>query len=117
MELKKPIKIKDEEIIKLDLTKDKFTADVIIKAEKEFLVTGGIFPSGAMEDSRAYLLTVAAKMSGIRADQLQEQLSGEDFIAITDVIKGFYNGTGLNALIQNFLGNQQLSPQKNVAEV
>ena len=107
MELKKPIKIKDEEITNLDLTKDKFTADVIIRAEKEFLVTGGVFPSGAMEDSRAYLSVVAAKMLGVRADELQEKLSGEDFIAVTDVIKGFYNGTGLNALIQNFLGNQQ----------
>lgn len=107
MELKKSIKIKDEEITNLDLTKDKFTADVIIRAEKEFLVTGGVFPSGAMEDSRAYLLVVAAKMLDVRTDELQEQLSGEDFISITDVIKGFYNGTGLNALIQNFLGNQQ----------
>lgn len=107
MELKKSIKIKDEEITNLDLTKDKFTADVIIRAEKEFLVTGGVFPSGAMEDSRAYLLVVAAKMLGVRTDELQEQLSGEDFISVTDVIKGFYNGTGLNALIQNFLGNQQ----------
>lgn len=107
MELKKPIKIKDEEITNLDLTKDKFTADVIIRAEKEFLVTGGVFPSGAMEDSRAYLLVVAAKMLNVRTDELQEQLSGEDFISATDVIKGFYNGTGLNALIQNFLGNQQ----------
>lgn len=107
MELKKPIKIKDEEITNLDLTKDKFTADVIIRAEKEFLVTGGVFPSGAMEDSRAYLLVVAAKMLNVRTDELQEQLSGEDFISVTDVIKGFYNGTGLNALIQNFLGNQQ----------
>ena len=107
MELKKPIKIKDDEITNLDLTKDKFTADVIIRAEKEFLVTGGVFPSGAMEDSRAYLLVVAAKMLNVRTDELQEQLSGEDFISVTDVIKGFYNGTGLNALIQNFLGNQQ----------
>lgn len=107
MELKKSIKIKDEEITILDLTKDKFTADVIIRAEKEFLVTGGVFPSGAMEDSRAYLLVVAAKMLDVRTDELQEQLSGEDFISATDVIKGFYNGTGLNALIQNFLGNQQ----------
>lgn len=107
MELKKSIKIKDEEITILDLTKDKFTADVIIRAEKEFLVTGGVFPSGAMEDSRAYLLVVAAKMLDVRTDELQEQLSGEDFISVTDVIKGFYNGTGLNALIQNFLGNQQ----------
>lgn len=107
MELKKPIKIKDKEIKKLDLTKEKFTADVIIRAEKEFLVTGGVFPSGAMEDSRAYLLVVASKMLDVRIDELQEQLSGEDFISVTDVIKGFYNGTGLNALIQNFLGNQQ----------
>ena len=107
MELKKPIKIKDEEITNLDLTKDKFTADVIIRAEKEFLVTGGVFPSGAMEDSRAYLSVVAAKMLGVRADELQEKLSGEDFIAMTDVIKGFYNGTGLNCLIQSFLESQQ----------
>lgn len=107
MELKKPIKIKDKEIKKLDLAKEKFTADVIIRAEKEFLVTGGVFPSGAMEDSRAYLLVVASKMLDVRTDELQEQLSGEDFISVTDVIKGFYNGMGLNALIQNFLGNQQ----------
>ena len=107
MELKKPIKIKDKEIKKLELTKEKFTADVIIRAEKEFLVTGGVFPSGTMEDSRAYLLVVASKMLDVRTDELQEQLSGEDFISVTDVIKGFYNGTGLNALIQNFLGNQQ----------
>lgn len=113
MELKKSIKLKlnnskeEEEIKKLELTKEKFTADVIIRAEKEFLVTGGVFPSGAMEDSRAYLLVVASKMLDVRTDELQEQLSGEDFISVTDVIKGFYNGTGLNALIQNFLGNQQ----------
>ncbi|MEG0516971.1 MAG: hypothetical protein RSB77_04090 [Bacilli bacterium] len=107
MKLKKPIKIKDEEITELALTKDKFTADVIIRAEKEFLVTGGVFPSGAMEDSRAYLSVVAAKILGIRADELQEKLSGEDFIAVTDVIKGFYSGTGLNSLIQSILENQQ----------
>ncbi|WP_298066497.1 hypothetical protein [uncultured Cetobacterium sp.] len=113
MELKKSIKLKlnkskeEEEIKKLELTKEKFTADVIIRAEKEFLVTGGVFPSGAMEDSRAYLSVVAAKMLGVRADELQEKLSGEDFIAMTDVIKGFYNGTGLNGLIQSFLESHQ----------
>lgn len=113
MELKNSIKLKlnnskeEEEIKKLELTKEKFTADVIIRAEKEFLVTGGVFPSGAMEDSRAYLSVVAAKMLGVRADELQEKLSGEDFIAMTDVIKGFYNGTGLNGLIQSFLESQQ----------
>lgn len=113
MELKKSIKLKlnnskeEEEIKELELTKEKFTADVIIRAEKEFLVTGGVFPSGAMEDSRAYLSVVAAKMLGVRADELQEKLSGEDFIAMTDVIKGFYNGTGLNGLIQSFLGSHQ----------
>lgn len=113
MKLKNPIKLKlnnskeEEEVKELDLSKEKFTADVIIRAEKEFLITGGVFPSGAMEDSRAYLSVVAAKILGVRADELQEKLSGDDFIAVTDVIKGFYNGTGLNSLIQSILENQQ----------
>ncbi|MGL5639856.1 MAG: hypothetical protein ACRCW7_11070 [Cetobacterium sp.] len=110
MKLKNPflIKIGEEEknFAELDLTKEKFTASVIIKAEKEFLVTGGVFPSGSMEDSRAYLLCVAAKMLGFRTEDLEEKLSGEDFIAVTDVIKGFYGGTGLNALLQTLLEKQ-----------
>ncbi|MGL6169173.1 MAG: hypothetical protein ACRC0Y_12895 [Fusobacteriaceae bacterium] len=110
MELKDPFLMKigedEKKITELSLTKEKFTASVIIKSEKEFLITGGVFPSGSMEDSRAYLLCVAAKMLGFRTEDLEDKLSGEDFIAVTDVVKGFYGGTGLNALLQTLLEKQ-----------
>ncbi|SKA01782.1 hypothetical protein SAMN02745174_02287 [Cetobacterium ceti] len=104
MKLKKPIAIDGKEIDELKIEKEGFTASALIKAEKEFLVTGGVFPAGAMEDSRAYMLCVAAKILGYKTADLEDKLSGEDFITLTNVVKGFYGGMGgLNSLIQALL--------------
>lgn len=108
MKLLNPIKIGDTDITEVDISKEKFTANVIIQSEKEFLVTGGVFPSGAMEDSRDYLIHVAAKMLHYRADDLKDKLSGEDLINITNMIKGFFGGSVLNNLIQTLLEKPQL---------
>lgn len=111
MKLKKPFKIKkgneEIEIKELKIDPEKFTASVVIKAEKEFLMTGGIFPSGAMEDSRAFMLCAASKMLGYRTEDLEDNLSGADFMNLTNVMKGLFGGTALENLIQNLLGNQQ----------
>lgn len=111
MKLEKPFKIKkgDEEIeIKeLKINPENFTASVVIRSEKEFLMSGGIFPSGAMEDSRAFLLCAASKMLGYRTEDLEDNLSGVDFIKLTNVMKGLFGGTALESLIQNLLGKQQ----------
>ncbi|MHA4987218.1 hypothetical protein [Cetobacterium somerae] len=111
MKLEKPFKIKkgDEEIeIKeLKIDPENFTASVVIRSEKEFLMSGGVFPSGAMEDSRAFLLCAASKMLGYRTEDLEDNLSGVDFIKLTNVMKGLFGGTALESLIQNLLGKQQ----------
>ncbi|MGL5764908.1 MAG: hypothetical protein ACRCX8_04635 [Sarcina sp.] len=111
MKLEKPFKIKkgneEIEIKELKIDPENFTASVVIRSEKEFLMSGGIFPSGAMEDSRAFLLCAASKMLGYRTEDLEDNLSGVDFIKLTNVMKGLFGGTALESLIQNLLGKQQ----------
>lgn len=106
MKLNKSIEINGVVIEELDISQEKFTAGVIIDSEKEFLVTGGVFPTGQMEESKAYLLYVASKMTGYRYHDLKEKLSGADFLEVTSAIRGFFFGSAAEALILKALGKQ-----------
>ena len=106
MKLQKAIKINEKEIKELYLDKNKFTASVIIQSEKEFLMSGGIFPQGEMETSRDYLLTVASKILGYKTEDLMG-LSGYDFIQLTNEVKGFFGGSALQDFIVKILEKQQ----------
>ncbi|MGL4566917.1 MAG: hypothetical protein ACRCU6_00145 [Fusobacteriaceae bacterium] len=106
MKLDKSIEINNTIIEELDISQEKFTAGVIIDSEKEFLVTGGIFPTGQMEESKAYLLYVASKMTGHRFHDLKDKLSGADFLKVTSTIRGFFFGSAAEELILRALGKQ-----------
>lgn len=111
MKLEKPFKIKkgeeEIEVKELKIDSEQFTASVIIRGEKEFLMTGGIFPSVGMEYSREFLLCIASKMLGYRIEDLEDNLSGADFIKLTNTVRGLFNGTELENLIQNLFDKQQ----------
>ncbi len=103
LKLSTPIVIGEKKISELKIVESDFTAGVIIDAEKEFLVTGGIFPTGQLEESKAFLLYVAAKMTNHNYNDLKEKLSGKDFLAITSRIRGFFSGSAVEDLISKIL--------------
>lgn len=107
MKLSKPliIGIGDSQttISEINIKKEDFTAGVIIESEKEFLLSGGIFAKGEMESTRAYLGYVAAKIIKCKPEDL-EKLPGTDFIKITNVIKGFFDGSDLETLMEILSG-------------
>ncbi|MGL5902897.1 MAG: hypothetical protein ACRCZO_09445 [Cetobacterium sp.] len=106
LKLATPITIGEKTITELDITESKFTAGVIIDAEKEFLVTGGIFPTGQLEESKAFLLYVAAKMTEYNYNDFRDKLSGKDFLAITSRVRGFFSGSAVEDLISKILEKQ-----------
>lgn len=107
MKLTKPLKIgigdSQQTISEIDIKKEDFTARVIIESEKEFLLSGGIFAKGEMESTRGYLGYVAAKIIGCKPEELME-LSGSDYIRITNVVKGFFDGSDLETLMEILSG-------------
>lgn len=78
-------------ISEINIKKEDFTAKILLEAEREFLLMGGIFPSGDMESSRAYLGVIASKIIGCTPDELT-RLSALEYIKITNIIKGFFDG-------------------------
>lgn len=110
IKLKKPIKCKindkDVEITEIDIKSEKFTPRQLLDAEREFLLTGGVFAQGEMESSRAYLAYVAAKMIGCSYDDLIDTVSGEEFLEITNAVKGLFASSGLETILAKMLEKQ-----------
>jgi len=94
------------EIDEINISKEDFTPKSILDAEREFLLTGGIFPQGDMENSRGYLGYVAAKMINCSYDDLVEKLTGREYLEVTNEVKGLFNGVGLESLAAKILENQ-----------
>jgi len=94
------------EIDEINISKENFTPKSILDSEREFLLTGGIFPQGDMENSRGYLGYVAAKMINCSYDDLVEKLSGNEFLEVTNQVKGLFDGLGLEALVSKILEKQ-----------
>ncbi|MDU1911058.1 hypothetical protein [Fusobacterium sp.] len=107
LKLSKPIKIrkngKEKDTTEIEIKPEDFTAKILLEAEREFLLTGGVFPKGEMENSRAYQGYIAAKILECRIDDLEE-LPATDFLKITNVVKGFFDGLELENLTQILLG-------------
>ena len=93
------------EIDEINISKENFTPKSILDSEREFLLTGGIFPQGDMENSRGYLGYVAAKMINCSYD-LVEKLTGREYLEVTNEVKGLFNGVGLERLAAKILENQ-----------
>lgn len=110
IKLEKPIKCKIEgkeiEINEIDISSKKFTPRQILEAEKEFLITGGIFPTGEMESSRAFLGTVASKMICCSFDDLVDTVTAEEFLQITNAVKGLFLNSGLENILAKILEKQ-----------
>ena len=94
------------EIDEINISKEDFTPKSILDAEREFLLTGGIFPQGDMENSRGYLGYVASKMINCSYDDLVEKLTGREYLEVTNEVKGLFNGVGLESLAAKILENQ-----------
>lgn len=92
-----------KELLEIEIKKEDFTAKTLIEAEREFLLTGGVFSKGDMEGSRSYLGYVASKIIGCRFEEI-ENLAGMDYLRITNLIKGFFDGLELENLTQILLG-------------
>ena len=88
------------EIDEINISKENFTPKSILDSEREFLLTGGIFPQGG------YLGYVAAKMINCSYDDLVEKLTGREYLEVTNEVKGLFNGVGLESLAAKILENQ-----------
>lgn len=103
MKLEKPIITgfgdNQQTISVISIKKEDFTAKILLEAEREFLLTGGIFPKGEMEGSRAYLGLIASKIIGCTPSDL-EKVSAIEYIKITNMIKGFFDGLEYQTLME-----------------
>lgn len=103
IKLKKPIKCKIDdkyvEIKEINISSENFTPRQLLEAEREFLLTGGIFAQGEMESSRAYLGTIAAKIVGCSFDDLIDNVSCSEFLNITNEVKGLFVSSGLESIL------------------
>lgn len=110
IKLKKGIRCKidgiDTEIKEINITSEKLTPRHLLDAEREFLLTGGVFAQGEMESSRAYLGTLAAKMIDCSYDDLVDNVSGEEFLEITNTVKGLFVNSGLEKILAKMLEKQ-----------
>lgn len=107
LKLSKSIKIRkngeEKDTTEIEIKSEDFTAKILLEAEREFLINGGVFAKGEMESSRAYQGYIAAKILECRIDDL-EALPATDFFKITNVVKGFFDGLELENLTQILLG-------------
>lgn len=107
MKLSKPIVTgfgeSQKTISEINIKQEDFTAKVLLESEREFLLTGGIFPKGEMEGSRAYLGVIASKIIGCTPSDL-ETLSALEYIKITNIIKGFFEGLDYQELMEILSG-------------
>lgn len=107
MKLKKPIITgfgENEKIIEeVNIKEEDFTAKILLEAEREFLVTGGVFERGNMEYSRAYQGFIASKIIGCTPGDL-EKLPATEYIKITNIIKSFFEGLDYQELMEVLSG-------------
>lgn len=107
MKLSKPIVTgfgeNQKTISEINIKQEDFTAKVLLESEREFLLTGGIFPKGEMEDSRAYLGVIASKIIGCTPSDM-ETLPALEYIKITNIIKGFFEGLDYQELMEILSG-------------
>ena len=107
MKLKKPIITgfgdNQKTISEVNIKEEDFTAKVLLEAEREFLLTGGVFSKGDMEDSRAYQGLIASKIIGCTPGDL-EKLSAIEYIKLTNIIKGFFDGLDYQELMEILSG-------------
>jgi len=96
----------DIEISEINITRDMLCPKHLLEAEKEFLLMGGIFPQGGMEESRHYLTILATKILNCSYDDLVEKLTGREYLEVTNEVKGLFNGVGLESLAAKILENQ-----------
>lgn len=110
IKLKNGIKCKidgmDTLIREISITSEKLTPKHLLEAEREFLLTGGIFAQGEMESSRAYLGTLAAKMVNCSYDELIDSVTGEEFLEITNAVKVLFVNSGLESILAKMLEKQ-----------
>ena len=97
---------KEIEISEINITRDILCPRHLLEAEKEFLLMGGIFPQGGMEESKHYLTVLATKILDCSYDDLVEKLSGREFLEVTNQVKGLFDGLGLEALVSKILEKQ-----------
>lgn len=110
MKLQKKIKCikdgKEFETDEIEIKKEDFTPKILLEAEREFLMTGGVFPQGDIESSRAFLAIVAFKMIGCSYDTMIEEMTGLEFLEVTNAVKGLYDGLGWGAALLKALEKQ-----------
>lgn len=117
MKLSKPLVIERfggekrtiEEVI---LNREQFTADIIIRAEQNFLRQGFEYPVGALESMRGYQACVLCELLDLRTEELNK-MAGEDFIKLTDTVKGFFGKTVLEQIQEMLLQDRE---KKNESE-
>ena len=107
MKLKKPIITgfgdSQKTISEINIKEEDFTARILLEAEREFLLTSGAFERGNMEYSRAYQGLIASKIIGCTPGDL-ERLSAIEYIRITNIIKGFFDGLDYQELMEILSG-------------
>lgn len=69
-------------------------------------MTGGVFPQGDLESSKAYLAVVASKIINCSYDEFIDKLSGVEFLELINEVKGLFIGLGLEALVSKTLEKQ-----------
>lgn len=105
MKLSKPIIIiennQEKKIEEINITKENFTAKVLLEAEREFLLneTLGMPTNIPFENLKSYQGYIAARIIGCRYSELLS-LPIDDFINITSVIKGFLDGLDWGVLTE-----------------
>lgn len=98
-----PLKIRKngevKEVNELEITAADFTGRMIMEAEKNFLTDDWYFPANGMEHSRAFLAYTACQILSCRIEDFQE-LSSRDFLAITNIVKGFFIGLDFSSFLK-----------------
>lgn len=101
--LNKPLVIRtsegNKEVTELDISQEKLTADVLIRAEREFLANSGLYPMTGMEDSKDYIAHIVAKMCSYKYDDII-QMNGVDFIRISKEVRGFFGKSGFQEILE-----------------
>jgi len=88
IKLTKPLKLDDREIHTLELKLDELTGEDILKIDNELRAAGDGFDHIY---NQQVLLLIAAKASGIIADDLKK-LSAPDFLEVTFTVRNFLMG-------------------------
>ena len=120
MKLLKPLVIErfggeKRTITEVVLNKEKFTADVIIRAEQNFLKQGFDYPITGMESVRGYQACVLCELLDLRPEELNS-MAGEDFIKLTNMVKGFFGKSVLEQLQEMLEKDKEKKEQETSSE-